>query len=557
MKTINLNDNWTLTVLGENVYNIPETPIETKVPSTVYGTLLEKNLIPDPFYRDNELTATKLMENDFAYETDFTLCDEALKADRLFLRFEGIDTLADIYLNGKHLGSANNMNRVWEYDITAEVMDNPTDTIYHLKVVLHSPTRFIREENEKCPVGGSSDAMPGFPHIRKAACMFGWDWGPRLPDAGLFRPVSIQAVKTARIAQVYCTQQHQIIAKTTHGNTVSRVQLTADAEIEWMPESGADKVKLLLLMTTPDGVTTLSAESAPIDAFTGSAPSLSLTGLQSGLRSNHVRVELTVTAPQLWWPNGYGEQTLYRAEALLLSVTETAAADVKTAGTDFPTPLDVWHKRIGLRTMTVNTDPMPDEVWDPHLKDQEEDLDDGSDILMNHGEKKCLSPTVKPENCPAAISPSRSTAFRSLPWVRTISRKTAFSQDRRQSVPTCCWLPLRNLILTVSVSGAVGILWTTSFMTYAMSVALSSGTILCLPALLMSWIMPSRQIYPQRSARISADSAPIPVLAYGAATMRWKPSMSLMSGRNQRNNITIISSCTNTSFPGSWKKKIP
>ena len=70
MHTICLKDNWTLTVLGKNVYDIPETPIETKVPSTVYGTLLEKGLIPDPFYRDNELDALKLMENDFAYETD-------------------------------------------------------------------------------------------------------------------------------------------------------------------------------------------------------------------------------------------------------------------------------------------------------------------------------------------------------------------------------------------------------------------------------------------------------------------------------------------------------
>ena len=46
MHTICLKDNWTLTVLGKNVYDIPETPIETKVPSTVYGTLLEKGLIP-------------------------------------------------------------------------------------------------------------------------------------------------------------------------------------------------------------------------------------------------------------------------------------------------------------------------------------------------------------------------------------------------------------------------------------------------------------------------------------------------------------------------------
>ena len=70
MTRMSLQDNWTLTVLGENVYHIPETPIETKVPSTVYGTLLSKGLIPDPYFRDNELMATKLMENDFAYETE-------------------------------------------------------------------------------------------------------------------------------------------------------------------------------------------------------------------------------------------------------------------------------------------------------------------------------------------------------------------------------------------------------------------------------------------------------------------------------------------------------
>ena len=80
MHTICLKDNWTLTVLGKNVYDIPETPIETKVPSTVYGTFLEKGLIPDPFYRDNELDALKLMENDFAYETTIVISEEDRKA---------------------------------------------------------------------------------------------------------------------------------------------------------------------------------------------------------------------------------------------------------------------------------------------------------------------------------------------------------------------------------------------------------------------------------------------------------------------------------------------
>ena len=109
----NLSDNWTLTILGENVYNIPEKPIGTKVPSTVYGTLLDKGLMPDPHFRDNELTAMKLMENDFVYETDFSVSEKERAGERLFLRFDGIDTLADIYLGQELLGSVNNMNLTW------------------------------------------------------------------------------------------------------------------------------------------------------------------------------------------------------------------------------------------------------------------------------------------------------------------------------------------------------------------------------------------------------------------------------------------------------------
>ncbi|MBR1742793.1 MAG: glycoside hydrolase family 2 protein, partial [Lachnospiraceae bacterium] len=213
-----LKENWTLTVLGKNVYDIPEKPVETRVPSTVYGTLLEKEMIPDPFFRDNELMALQLMENDFVYETKFVVGEGERACDRFFLRFDGIDTIAEIFFDGKRIGFANNMNRVWEYDITEAVKNGTEDTVYSLKVVLHSPTKYIAGKNEKCPVGGSDEAMPGFPHIRKAACMYGWDWGPRLPDAGLFREVSVVAVKTARLSQVSIRQKHEVIGKNVHGN---------------------------------------------------------------------------------------------------------------------------------------------------------------------------------------------------------------------------------------------------------------------------------------------------------------------------------------------------
>ena len=387
MHTICLKDNWTLTVLGKNVYDIPETPIETKVPSTVYGTLLEKGLIPEPFYRDNELDALKLMENDFAYETTIVISEEDRKADRLFLHFDGIDTIADVYLNGEKIGSADNMNRVWEYDITDLVAGDAADTVYQVKVVLHSPTKFIAEEEAKCPVGAASDAMPGFPHIRKAACMYGWDWGPRLPDAGLFREASVLAVKTARLAQVFVGQEHHVTGKTVHGNVVDFVRLTADAEIEWMPGVTDGKAKIVMTVTSPDGKTVLTAESGTMDPLTNSAPAKNLTGLTCDLRSNHVQASLTVENPELWWPNGYGAQALYQVKV------ELVADDI----------LDTWEKKMGLRTITVNTDVMEDEVFDEHMTGQSPDYDDGDNMIMTNGEKKIIitdkpAKTVKGRN---------------------------------------------------------------------------------------------------------------------------------------------------------------
>ena len=75
-----------------------------------------------------------------------------------------------------------------------------------LRVEIASPTRYIEAENQKVFTGGSTDAMRGFPHLRKAHCMFGWDWGPRLPDAGIFREVSVLSGVKSRIEQVYITQ---------------------------------------------------------------------------------------------------------------------------------------------------------------------------------------------------------------------------------------------------------------------------------------------------------------------------------------------------------------
>ena len=97
------------------------------------------------------------------------------------------------------------MHRIWEYDVKEKVRPAGNE----LRVVLHSPTKFIRQAFQECRTLGNDDTLEGFVHIRKAHYMFGWDWGPRLPDAGIWRPVKLLAFDHARLDGVYITQKHE------------------------------------------------------------------------------------------------------------------------------------------------------------------------------------------------------------------------------------------------------------------------------------------------------------------------------------------------------------
>ena len=252
------------------------------------------------------------MENDFCYTTDFEVTNQMLACDALLLRFDGIDTLADICLNGEQIGCAYNMHRIWEINLleTGSIREGNNQ----LKVVLHSPTKYIKEENEKVAVQGSQDAMEGFPHLRKAHCMFGWDWGPRLPDAGIFRDVTLLGIKKSRLDSVYITQIHE----------AGQVTLDFDITLELFcnRESGlfGDGGKVRITVTDPDGQVVAAEDTA-------------------GEEQDY---KLTVKNPRLWWPHGYGDQPLYQVRVSLLDGDDSE--------------LDVWERKIGLRTMTVNTD---------------------------------------------------------------------------------------------------------------------------------------------------------------------------------------------------------
>ena len=281
--------------------------ISAAVPGSVYNDLLNAGRMEDPYWRDNELKALKLMDEDYEYRTSFVPDPQILSSERAILRFHGVDTIADIFLNGEFLEHVENMHRTWDY----EVLDLLQEGENELRIVLYSPTKFIKEAYKKNPADGSSDAMVGFPLLRKAHCMFGWDWGPRLPDAGIFREVELLGTDKVFLDSVYITQQHED----------GMVRLSFDVELDCTEAgcladdcSGSDGCGLSydVTVTAPDG-TKIFRDDSP--------------------------EEVLITDPKLWWPNGYGEQNLY-------GIVVRLYRDGKE--------IDSWERKIGLRTMTVH-----------------------------------------------------------------------------------------------------------------------------------------------------------------------------------------------------------
>lgn len=299
MKKLTLHDNWKMHRVGEEEW------IPAVVPGSVYGDLLREGKMEDPFWKDNELEALKLMDYDYEYVTCFACNADILSSDEVMLQFDGLDTLADITLNGVPLGHADNMHRTWKYSVKELLCREENE----LKIYFHSPTKFIAEAYEKAPTKGTEDAMNGFVHIRKAHCMFGWDWGAHLPDAGIWRPVRLFGIDTARLDSVEVLQFHE------EGRV--RIQIRPDIIPANKTDKGDDQNEQLITrvtITDPKGIVLVDCRDCHED--------------------------IIIENPMLWWPNGYGEQNLYKV-----------SVDLQKAD---GTKLDHWTAQIGLRTITMD-----------------------------------------------------------------------------------------------------------------------------------------------------------------------------------------------------------
>lgn len=260
------------------------------VPGSVYADLMADGTMPDPFWRENELDAFERMKKDYVYQRAFTVTEAQLAHAHVELVCEGLDTLAHVSLNGREIAFADNMHITWVWDVKEQLHAGENT----LEIRFDSPILYCAKKAEEAPGWESSDATPGFRHLRKAHCMFGWDWGPRLPDAGIWRPIFLRTWDAARLENALMLQAH-------HDGVVDvTIRPEIAGESAWSAE-----------ITAPDGEVLTLPETTAAEQV--------------------VRVK----NPQLWWPNGLGKQPLYRVTVRL------ATGDTR-----------VW--RIGLRTMTVS-----------------------------------------------------------------------------------------------------------------------------------------------------------------------------------------------------------
>ncbi|WP_029291429.1 glycoside hydrolase family 2 protein [Cellulomonas sp. HZM] len=295
MNRTTLHDGWTLRSAGGPVPRaIAEATVAAEVPGTAHTDLLAAGLIADPYVDLGEKALAWAHRAAWLYSRTLTI-EPAADDERVDLVFDGLDTVATITLDGLEIGRTANQHRGYRFDVRAHAGEHRLDVRFD--------SALEHAEAEQARIG----ARPGaYPHplnmVRKMACSFGWDWGPDLQTAGIWKPVRLERWRVARIAAV-----RPRVSFTDEGAAL--VDVHVDVERSGLGAHEPLEVRVRLRSQDVTGV-------VAADATTGV-------------------VRVVVPEPELWWPVGYGEQPLYD---LLVEVAD-----------------DAWDGRVGLRSVVVDT----------------------------------------------------------------------------------------------------------------------------------------------------------------------------------------------------------
>ncbi|WP_448058490.1 glycoside hydrolase family 2 protein [Cellulomonas hominis] len=302
-----LGGRWDLTWAGgpdETPLDVRGTAIVAQVPGQVHTDLLRAGLLDDPDVGWGELNQRWVGRSRWTYRRTFDWAGAPADA-RTQLVADGLDTVAEVLLNGVHLGDVRDQHVAHRWDVD-DVLRPGANTV---EVRFASAwDAAAAHEREHGPLPSPYDEP--YPHVRKSAANFGWDWGPHYVTAGIWRAIRLET-SVGRVEHVRPT----VTLRDDHADVVVVVRVAGH---------GLPGAQVRATLSAPDGAVAATA--------------------QREVTGEDVRVDLSVDAPQLWWPAGLGEQPLYRLAVELVRGEEL---------------LDVHDVAIGLRTVTV--DESPDE----------------------------------------------------------------------------------------------------------------------------------------------------------------------------------------------------
>jgi len=248
-------ENWTFNKQNETKKH------KATIPGTVHTDLYENQLIPDPFYGTNERKLQWIENENWEYESTFSLSEKEISNENIELEFDGLDTYATVYINGKLVLEANNMFRKW----TISAKNHLKKGKNHLKIVFLSAVQKGKEEAAKLTY-----ILPEKERVfvRKAQYQFGWDWGPRFVTAGIWKKVQLKFWNSATIENI----------------KFSQVELNdKKAILEFTTEIRVSEAKTIQLQINE------KAETFHIKKGT-----------------NTVKMTYEISNPKLWWCNGLG-----------------------------------------------------------------------------------------------------------------------------------------------------------------------------------------------------------------------------------------------------------
>jgi beta-mannosidase len=285
--------------------------IQAEVPGVVHIDLIRNGVIPDPFYGVNEDSVRWVENVEWWYRKDFDLPDELSKSEHIELIFEELNTIATIWVNGVRLGEAYNMFTPWIFDVTKILKPGRNTVVVRFK----PPSKYADElpDRYRGKYGILNSAFHrSRPYIRKAQYSFGWDWGPRLPTVGIWRSVKLIGYDNGRLGYIAALPL-EVSRDRAILNLTAKVYACRGfrARVRFIVEGYGSRIESYVEADVKPG-------------------------------RNDISCIVELDKPELWWPNGYGSQKLYR-------MTVELYADGLI--------LDKAYTRIGVRKVELVQEP--------------------------------------------------------------------------------------------------------------------------------------------------------------------------------------------------------